>query len=63
VFIMMPSAFVSAHHENLSDELTVLEDKIQVGFGDAIDIAAAESTVGSYFVIVLMPAFEVVVVR
>lgn len=62
MFIMMPSAFASAHHENLPDELAVLEDKIQVGFADAIDIVAAESAVGSYFVVVLMPAFEVVVV-
>jgi hypothetical protein len=62
VFIMTPSAFASAHHENLPDELTVLEYKIQVGFADVIDIAAAESTVGSYFVVVLMPAFEFVVV-
>ena len=59
MFIMMPSAFASAHHENLPDESAVLEDMIQVGFADAIDIVAAESAVGSYFAVVLMPAFEV----
>ena len=61
MFIMMPNAFASAHHENLPDESAVLEDRIQVGFADAIDIVA-ESAVGSYFAFVLMPAFEVVVV-
>ena len=59
---MMLSAFFLTNHENSSDEFGELEDKIQAGCADAIDIVAAESTVGSYFVVELMPAFEVVVV-
>lgn len=61
MFIMMPSAFASARHENLAVVLVELEDKTQAGFEGAIDIVAAESVVGSYFVAVKASVFGVVV--
>jgi hypothetical protein len=55
-FTMRLSAFASAHHENLTDELLALEYRTLLGFaGDIEAVSAAEL----YFVAGLVPVFEV----
>lgn len=48
---MKLSAFASANHVNLLDELVVLEDNSQVEFAGVIDIGVAEWVGRSYFAV------------
>ncbi len=52
---MMPVAFASDHHENLTDELFVLEYTTQAELADDIEAVFAAL---SYLAVVLGPVFE-----